>query len=248
MVLQSTEPWISTNDIDGGSVWFGKITDQLKDSQTGIICITPENVNEPWILFEAGAVAKGVEANRVCTLLIGISPTDIKGPLAQFNHTPCTKEGIRKLVGDINKRLKEPLEKSKLTNIFDALWPNLSKEIDEAIKLPSSVKLKNAGRSSEDMIGEILERIRRVENQTAGAREWKAWFPDVTYQRDIASKASQEGFAKYLKNLVDENSDNETKSIHLTESMVEELLQKNKPRVTTNDPPKKTAVVKKKKK
>jgi hypothetical protein len=49
-VLQATEPWISANDIDGGSVWFSKITEQLKDSQVGIICLTPENLNEPWIL------------------------------------------------------------------------------------------------------------------------------------------------------------------------------------------------------
>lgn len=167
MVLQETEPWISSNDIDGGSVWFNKITQQLKESQTSIICLTHENINEPWILFEAGAVAKGIETNRPCTLLIDLNPTDIKGPLAQFNHTLCNKDGLRKLLNELNKSLKQPLEETQFDSLFEALWPSLSPSIEKVLaQKPSSAKPKNE-RRPEDMLAEILERIRTIENQTA---------------------------------------------------------------------------------
>lgn len=56
-VLQAIRPWISTKDIDRGSLWFSEIQDQLQDVTTGIICLTQENKEKPWILFEAGALA-----------------------------------------------------------------------------------------------------------------------------------------------------------------------------------------------
>lgn len=86
-VLQVTRPWISTRDLDRGSIWFGEINEQLKDTGIGIICLTQENKNRPWILFEAGALMKGLTVNRVCTFLIDLEPKDVEDPLAQFNHT-----------------------------------------------------------------------------------------------------------------------------------------------------------------
>lgn len=50
--LQPSEPWVSSKDIEKGSLWFGEISDQLKDTRVGIVCLTKENKNNPWILFE----------------------------------------------------------------------------------------------------------------------------------------------------------------------------------------------------
>ncbi|WP_417071157.1 hypothetical protein [Niveibacterium terrae] len=71
-VIQASRPWISTRDLDRGSLWFGEINDQLKDTTVGIICLTQENKTRPWILFEAGALAKGLSTSRVCTLLVDL--------------------------------------------------------------------------------------------------------------------------------------------------------------------------------
>src|SRR5882672_5473884 len=90
-VLQATDPWISTKDIDRGSIWFAEIYGRLAESPMGIFCLTAENKNAPWILFEAGALAKGAPENRVYTLLIDLRPADIEGPLAHFNHTEPTQ-------------------------------------------------------------------------------------------------------------------------------------------------------------
>src|SRR5579863_2173184 len=100
-VIQGVSPWVSTKNIDRGSLWFAEISDQLASTVTGIVCLTKENFNKPWILFEAGALAKGLTSNRVCTFLIDLQATDLQNPLAQFNHTLPTKQGLFSLVQTI---------------------------------------------------------------------------------------------------------------------------------------------------
>ena len=104
-VIQAARPWVSSRDLDRGSLWFGEINDQLKDTSVGVICLTQENKNRPWILFEAGALAKGLSTSRVCTLLIDLEPKHIEDPLAQFNHTFHTKESVLSLVRTLNASL-----------------------------------------------------------------------------------------------------------------------------------------------
>jgi hypothetical protein len=48
-VIQALNPWMSSKDIDRGALWFSEITNQLKDTTLGIICLTKENLNKPWI-------------------------------------------------------------------------------------------------------------------------------------------------------------------------------------------------------
>jgi len=86
-VLQATRPWISTRDIDRGALWFSEISDQLKDTTVGIVCLTQENKNRPWILFEAGPLAKGLSSNRVCTFLVDLKTADLEDPpLSSITH------------------------------------------------------------------------------------------------------------------------------------------------------------------
>lgn len=80
MVVQGTDPWISTQDLESGSLWLSEINQQLGASATGIVCITQENKTAPWIHFEAGALAKGLTKARVCTFLIDLKPEDIAKP------------------------------------------------------------------------------------------------------------------------------------------------------------------------
>jgi len=77
-VIQAVEPWMSSKDIDRGSLWFSEISDQLSSVSLGIVCLTQDNKEKPWILFEAGALAKGLTSTRVCTLLIDVSTQDVK--------------------------------------------------------------------------------------------------------------------------------------------------------------------------
>jgi hypothetical protein len=163
-VLQNAEPWISSADIEKGEIWFGAISEKLADISIGIICLTKENINAPWILFEAGSLSKGLTKNRVCTLLIESEPTDLKPPLSQFNATKPIKEDMAKLVQTINASDKEKmLPEPRIQASFEQWWPKFEEQFRAAVKsLPPPRK---PARSVDDMTVEILETVRAVQKQ-----------------------------------------------------------------------------------
>ena len=133
-VHQLIRPWHSEEDTGRGEQWFTAINDQISQSTTGIVCLTKENKAKPWILFEAGALVKGIAKNRLFTLIIDFNSSDLVGsPLYHFNHTCFDQKGILKMITDFNGYFDEHsrLNASVIEAVFNALWP----QFEESIKL-----------------------------------------------------------------------------------------------------------------
>jgi len=190
-VLQASHPWISTRDIDKGAIWFSEISDQLKDTAAGIVCLTHENKDKPWILFETGALAKGLNTNRVCTFLIDLLPSDIEDPLAQFNHTQPDKTSMWGLICSLNGCLEtQRLEEKILRQVFDTYWPQFEQKFAKALKDTPPAEVAEP-RSEESILTEILKhtrslssRIRDIETRfefDKGAVLSGSFVPDAAY-------------------------------------------------------------------
>ncbi|EKF9201278.1 toll/interleukin-1 receptor domain-containing protein [Vibrio tarriae] len=171
-VIQAVDPWMSSKDIDRGSLWFSEINDQLQNTTIGIICLTQENKTKPWILFEAGALAKGLSNSRVCTFLVDLEPTDVGTPLSQFNHTFPTQEGMWELVRTLNNSLKDKALKEKtLELVFETYWPKFEEDFKKLLgETPQAGEVEK--RAEDDILLEILHstramdrRIRSIENE-----------------------------------------------------------------------------------
>lgn len=164
-VLQAVTTWVSSKDIDKGSLWFSEISNQLAHTQNGIVCLTKANLNKPWILFESGALAKGLSSNRVFTFLIDLEPRDIKDPLAQFNHTFPEKGSVYMLVKNINQGLGENnLKEEVLLNVFETYWPKFEKSFIEIIKRTESQEIKKEISESQ-ILDEILYSVRGIDKK-----------------------------------------------------------------------------------
>jgi len=157
-VIQNIEPWMSAADIDAGARWNRHIEDELAKTQVGILCLTIENQTAPWVLFEAGALAKTLAETLVCPYLIGFSASALTaGPLTRFQAKEANEEGTWELVSTLNRALKEnALEEDRLRRIFERFWPDLNKALSE---LPPPRK-KHPRRSVDDMVEEILKVVR----------------------------------------------------------------------------------------
>jgi hypothetical protein len=104
----------------------------------------------------------------VCPVLVGIEPSEVKGPLAQFQATRATKEDIRALLGTINKRLEAPLADVQIDKLHNLLWPDLEAKIADLIKeIP---KASSPHRSSADLLTEVLERVRSLERKLSDSQ------------------------------------------------------------------------------
>lgn len=171
-VIQASQPWISTRDIDRGAVWFTEINDKLRDVSVGVVFLTQENKDKPWILFETGALAKGLTSNRVCTFLIDLNPADLEDPLAQFNHTLPTQSGLWDLTRTINASIVDtPLEEKTLEKVFNMYWPQFEQDFKKTIS-DNPIGEVIPPRSEQEILSEILDntrslthKIRKLENE-----------------------------------------------------------------------------------
>lgn len=163
-VLQATKPWISTQHIQRGARWNAAIEKELAESVNGIICLTRENQNAPWILFEAGALAKGLESTRIYTVLIDLQPSEVKGPLEQFNHTTPNQEGIRKLVHSINANLSDPVSAPVVDHLFTALWDQFETEF-QAILDGTQNMAPAAEPTQNQVLDEILTAVKTLSHR-----------------------------------------------------------------------------------
>lgn len=164
-VIQAVDPWMSSKDIDRGALWFTEISDQLSNTSVGIVCLTKENKDKPWILFESGALAKGLSSNRVCTFLIDLSPTDLENPLAQFNHTFPTRDSVWELVRTINLTLKEKaLKESILEKVFDTYWSQFEDDFKRIIDTTPVTEI-TAKRKDNDIMLDVLSTVRLLDRR-----------------------------------------------------------------------------------
>jgi hypothetical protein len=168
LVIQSAKPWLS-DDIEKGSRWSTEIAAALEASNVGIFCLTPENLEEPWLLFEAGAVAKSSQA-RAMTFLLGLDKSDVRPPLSMFQHTAALDEAdVLKMVQTLNTKRSpgdgDPLADGVLRETFDAHWPKLRRQL-KAIAVKHKVDVVHT-RPQEEILAEILEIARGIAQRVA---------------------------------------------------------------------------------
>jgi hypothetical protein len=161
-VLPSAEPWMSSTDIERGSRWSLEISEQLDKANIGIICLTPENLEAPWILFEAGALSKALSRTLVCTYLFQVGPTDIKGPLSQFQASLATREDTKKLLASMNRALgASGLADERFNKMFEVWWPELERKLNS---LQEPNKHPVIHRSEREILEEILSLQRKSDS------------------------------------------------------------------------------------
>lgn len=157
-VVSHFEPWVSSEDIEKGARWSADLSRQLADTHLGIVCLTPESTNEPWVLFEAGALAKALDRSRVCTYLLALNPSQLTGPLVQFQATQATKEDTLRLLRTLNAELGTvSLPADRLNRVFEHWWPVLSRSIAAILPNPNP----RQQRSERDLLEELIDLARQ---------------------------------------------------------------------------------------
>ncbi len=164
LVLPYVEPWLSKADISAGDRWAQEVAKGLESSNFGIICITPENLGSPWILFEAGALAKSMQGAKVIPLLLGLEFSDISGPLAQFQAKKLGKEGLEEIVQSINLSAPAPEPEDRAKERFAGLWSSIEKKIEA---IPAQAPGEKRARPQHEILEELVTTVRGVEGRFA---------------------------------------------------------------------------------
>lgn len=151
---------MSSSDILSGERWAGEVASKLDCCNFGLLCLTRENLESPWLHFEAGAIVKSVANGRAVPLALDIEPTDIRPPLGHFQAKRVNEADLLQLIRDMNASANEPVPETRLEKTFCKFWPDLESSLH---LIPS---LNDGGaetRSSDDKLEEVLATVRRIE-------------------------------------------------------------------------------------
>ena len=106
-----------------------------------------------------------MEKPFVCTLLIGLEPSDVSGPLAQFQHTKPTKDDLLQLMKTLNKALGEnAIKDAQVHAAFELCWPKLEEKLHN---LPIDGPTNRPHRSERDLLEELVDTVRSTSAQDA---------------------------------------------------------------------------------
>ena len=162
LVLHYVEPWLSEADVAAGERWAQVVATELEASNFGVICVTPENVSEPWVLFEAGALAKSMQGARVVPLLFNLDFSDISGPLAQFQAKKFEKSGLGEVLMSMNQATEEAVPEDRATQLFNALWPEFEKQLGA---IPDEAPTEKHMRPQHEIIEELVTGVRGLDSR-----------------------------------------------------------------------------------
>jgi hypothetical protein len=156
VIGESVDVFISAH-MDPGVVWVQQLGKELEGSDFGILCLTEDNFQSPWLLFEAGAIAKNFGATRVVPYLI--DHIDLTAPLSQFQHVTADRAGTLSLVESINRLREMPLPVDRLQRTFTKWWPDLEQTMEG---LPQTAQ--PAKQSDRDLLEIIWQGVQTLIN------------------------------------------------------------------------------------
>jgi hypothetical protein len=162
LVLHYVEPWLSQTDIEAGQRWAEQVAKELESSNFGILCITQDNLTSPWVLFEAGALAKSLQGSRVIPFLLDLEFRDVTGPLAQFQAKKVDRTGVFEVIQSLNQLAPHPVPENRVKQLFDALWQEFEKKV---ASIPRASAIAKHARPQSEILEELVAGIRSLDSK-----------------------------------------------------------------------------------
>ena len=152
--VREEDIFVSDQDVNAGVQWDNVIFDRLDNCNFGIVCVTRENINSPWMLFESGYMVCHNKRKDVVPLLIGLSNQAIKDtPLAHFQAITTERNGIEKMISAINKA--QPIDLQVADDVLERSihvnWNELNNELCSIKKQETTISVEDDNANNNEM-------------------------------------------------------------------------------------------------
>ena len=155
--------FVSFEDISLGTNWRETLYQALEDTNYGILCVTPDNRNAPWLVFETAQMELAMRQHNpqgkpyIVPLLFCVESIDLPSLFSQYQSAKFNRDTMWRLVKETNGVCRKLygvelskvglvdddidmtyLTQKKLESLerrFDALYMNLESEVMEILKL-----------------------------------------------------------------------------------------------------------------
>lgn len=165
-IYPTVTPFLSSEDLAKGGTWTQEVLDKLANSDCALVCLTRENLQKPWIHFEAGSVATKNGGASVLTLLgDGVTPDHLLStPLTIFQHTILEKADVLLLLKTINTKLSAGRRSDhEIETMHEQYWPDLEKSIGKSLReselRPKVIRISNLASESTIISDRVFEGV-----------------------------------------------------------------------------------------
>jgi hypothetical protein len=200
-VIQALKPFLSSEDIGSGERWERVLSSELEATSFGLVCLTKENREcHPWVQFEAGAIARVVEQNRVAVLLIDLALGEVREPLRLFQATTAGDKGrMEKLVMNMNTYAGSPVDAVRLKVQFDKYWPDFERSLTTALTAhtPGGAKAVAGKRTATELALEEVLSILKEQQQILRTSNRYFALRSVTLEKGMGDREEEE----YIKTI-----------------------------------------------
>jgi hypothetical protein len=163
-VVRNAEPWLSSEDLRKGLQWLPELNKNLSNTGFGLLVLTADNKDAPWLVFEAGVISKALPDRHCCPLLCDLKQTDMSGPLTQFQSTAVTKkEDMLQLVKTMNDACgASKVEEERIGKWFSTSWDEFNKQVGKALLTKSAGAMPAKAEPTErELLEEVLATVRQ---------------------------------------------------------------------------------------
>lgn|GEM_PF-6801780 len=178
--------FMSAEDLGPGANWSAKLNEALADAGIAIVCLAPDNLDSPWIVFESGAVAHALGKNLVIPYLHSLAPADVVGPLAQFQAVQSDEEGTRRLFRVIAAAIDDSRQRS-IDEVFAMSWPRISESLGAIPQVVRAQPIRGERSILEEMLALLRQQARYAPPPKLDAFWTKPWKPE-----DFVNRTAEE--------------------------------------------------------
>jgi hypothetical protein len=189
--------FVSSQSISKGANGVAVIEANLDESAFGIVLVSRENQFAPWLNYEGGWLASTL-SRPVATICLNLRPGDITSPLAprqatQFENPADMATLLRQVVDLANPMMNDQAFETLLAPV----WPQIRDSWSDG-----GGGSEPPARDSNEMLAEIVERVRRIEERELPSRGVNLHKSDGP-----RPKGANLRFERIVKSVLDEQTD-----------------------------------------
>jgi tetratricopeptide (TPR) repeat protein len=174
-----TTSYSTKEELDGGikpgEDWFRWIVDRVRAANIAVILLTPESIQKPWLLWEAGAVygagiaSEDADANarKVRPLLFKLDVSQIPSPFSSIQGVYGDRHsGIERFLNDLIEDFTPQMGKTELVKAGKMLVPTIEaylKKVQKALRDAPLLPTEGAIQEWCQRLDELSDENRRSE-------------------------------------------------------------------------------------
>ena len=135
--------FVSDQDIASGTDWWQKIKKELRECKLGIICMTKENLREPWIYYEAGAmIAREIPS---IPLLVSCNVNALFGTPLKSNQAVDFYDSKRflKMLNDINDIMEFGFSRNQINQLGKVAYLKMKQDMSTLLSDLTNMRVFN---------------------------------------------------------------------------------------------------------